>query len=398
MLQSFQPNTKYLVVTPLLSEVERIVNDASVTFVAPETSSEYDTKEDHLVALVEQGYNIATTHKMFEQIAYLISRGLLRDYEVHIDEVIRVAETIRDRHHKKPKGFQHFHLDQGYATLSHDNRIVPTHKWHEHAEDFEDYLDNRLYQYACNGLLYWHEQQFFIWAIPEKLLTSPRVVHVYTYLSEGSMLLAYLRRQNIAFQIDRLDDLKFRQKARELITIKTIPALERVRFSHSAQTCTKDRTCISRTVSAALKNLWQRQLKDAMEDPHNVLITCAKENWHHSTKVDTPGYYATGSGLYSKFTWIPNTTRGTNEYINAHTLIYLYDQNPEMIVGRWLHNSLHRDTYALTELIQWIYRSRVRRSEPITVYLPSERMRRILEAWISADLNDNITQEHRSAA
>jgi len=37
------------------------------------------------------------------------------------------------------------------------------------------------------------------------------------------------------------------------------------------------------------------------------------------------------------------------------------------------------DAYALTELIQWVWWSRVRRGEPITLYLPSPRMRRLFE-------------------
>ena len=40
------------------------------------------------------------------------------------------------------------------------------------------------------------------------------------------------------------------------------------------------------------------------------------------------------------------------------------------------------DAYALTELIQWVWRSRVRRGEPIILYLPSPRMRRLFEEWL----------------
>jgi len=40
------------------------------------------------------------------------------------------------------------------------------------------------------------------------------------------------------------------------------------------------------------------------------------------------------------------------------------------------------NAYALTELIQWVWRSRIRKGEPITVYLPSMRMRRLFEEWL----------------
>ena len=57
-------------------------------------------------------------------------------------------------------------------------------------------------------------------------------------------------------------------------------------------------------------------------------------------------------------------------------LIYLYDQHVNPVVARWLEDSTvaFDDAYALKEFIQWVWRSRVRRGEEITLYLPSPRM------------------------
>jgi hypothetical protein len=41
-----------------------------------------------------------------------------------------------------------------------------------------------------------------------------------------------------------------------------------------------------------------------------------------------------------------------------------------------------KDACALSELIQWVWPSRVRKGEPITLYLPSPRMRRLFEEWL----------------
>ena len=82
--------------------------------------------------------------------------------------------------------------------------------------------------------------------------------------------------------------------------------------------------------------------------------------------------------------WIPNTTRSTNDYAHCSHLIYLYDQHPHPFITRWLGDSstAFADAYALTELIQWVWRSRVRKGEPITVYIPSLRMRMLFEIWL----------------
>ena len=57
------------------------------------------------------------------------------------------------------------------------------------------------------------------------------------------------------------------------------------------------------------------------------------------------------------------------------------DQNVNPVLARWLSDSSQdfNDAYALTELIKWVWRSRVRKGEPITLYFPSPRMRRLFE-------------------
>ena len=68
-----------------------------------------------------------------------------------------------------------------------------------------------------------------------------------------------------------------------------------------------------------------------------------------------------------------------------YDLIYLYDQYINPYVARWLEDNTRAfdDAYALTELIQWVWRSRVRNGQPITLYLASPRMRQLMEKWLS---------------
>ena len=44
---------------------------------------------------------------------------------------------------------------------------------------------------------------------------------------------------------------------------------------------------------------------------------------------------------------------------------------------------VEEDQYALSELIQWIFRSALRDNKEITLYIPSKRMRKLLENWIN---------------
>lgn len=43
---------------------------------------------------------------------------------------------------------------------------------------------------------------------------------------------------------------------------------------------------------------------------------------------------------------------------------------------------VEEDSYALSEMVQLIFRAAIRDGKPITVYFPSKRMRELLEDWL----------------
>ena len=44
---------------------------------------------------------------------------------------------------------------------------------------------------------------------------------------------------------------------------------------------------------------------------------------------------------------------------------------------------LDADSFALSEMLQWIWRSAIRDDKPINLYIPSKRMRELLINWIN---------------
>jgi len=211
--------------------------------------------------------------------------------------------------------------------------------------------------------------------------------------------LAYLSKLGLPYEVSNDNKLEkdFRSKAAELITIEDIPALSKTNFSFTCQVKGMSSSSYATKIARSLKNLKERELVGV--DINNILLTSMKDAWikaANDNNRDTededetpkknikPGVFAKGSRM-NDVNWIANTTRGTNDYMHCSHLIYLYDQNINFIVARWLGNSSRafNDAYALTELIQWVWRSRVRKGEPITLYLPSPRMRRLFEAWLN---------------
>jgi hypothetical protein len=120
-------------------------------------------------------------------------------------------------------------------------------------------------------------------------------------------------------------------------------------------------------------------------DPKDIMLTCSKNRWSDEAKENG---FKVGSRL-ADVNWISNTTRGTNSFSNCSHAIYLYDQHLNPAILRWLKaedTNAFKDEYALSEFIQWLYRSRVRKGEPVTVFFASQRMENLVRSWLYDDV------------
>ena len=69
--------------------------------------------------------------------------------------------------------------------------------------------------------------------------------------------------------------------------------------------------------------------------------------------------------------------RATNDYRHKTTLAYLVNRFPRPPILRYFQTKgiqIDAERYALSELIQWIWRSQIRDGKPVDLYIPSRRM------------------------
>ena len=387
MIGSLSEDKKYLIVVPLLSEVERIISKSHVPFHQPngDQDNQHRTKYEGIETLLLEGKNIVTTHQLYSAIVSLAREGLLSDYHIIIDEVPNVCVSIRNKHKRSLK---EFYIGNGYIEVDETGKVFATEKWDRYHEAVSDTLDEKLYHFSKSGFLYLLDETLFIWVLPTELLTLSHSMTILTFMSQGSLLLPFLEKFGIEIEIEQSirQEEQFRRQAKELITVKTLLGLERFNFTHTGQTKSEGKRATEKQVASALKALRYGELKDV--DLKDVIITCTKSQWQKGND-DRP--LSTGFSKGARFfeaNWIPNTTRGTNDYVHCSHLVYLYDQYINPYVGRWLGttNRQMSDAYALTELIQWVWRSRIRKGEPITLYIPSPRMRALFEDWLNTPI------------
>ncbi len=335
---------------------------------------------------------------MYERLVPMVKAGFLDDYNIIIDEVPNVVKSVAS---KSRTSIHEFYVDAGYMDVDAGTGLVrPTSKWRQNQDQVSDTLSLKILKYAESGCLYLQDGEMFIWALPECILSAVNSVTVMTYKAEGSMRLAYLRKLGLHCEVSNDNDLEedFGAKAAKLVTVEDISALSKTNFTFTGQVKGMASSSYANKIARSLKNLKERKLVGV--DINNILLTSVKDAWikaANDNNRDTededetpkknikPGIFAKDSRM-KDVNWIANTTRGTNDYMHCSHLIYLCDQNINFIVARWLGDSSRafNDADALTELIQWVWRFSVRRGEPITLYPPSPRMRRLLEDWLFA--------------
>lgn len=419
IIASFKPDQKYLVVVPLLSEISRIIKGAHVPFVQPTDAADTgaastpnypeaakcQTKRESLTALVQAGHNVVCSHALFSALGSIAQEGLLADYHVLIDEVLNVAEVKTDITQTKrtalgrdqDTGWRELYLGDGFITICPETgRISPTEKWCGLVDKLAGNLSQAMFHAAEAGRLYTDQagmsNSIIMAELPPALLKGCRTIKVYTYMAEGSFMAAYMRRHGIEYrtEFNAVEDAAFRKRARELVTVHPMARLKDSKLSYTAQAKEARKRNPSRDVARALYRTCQTAGELQGVDKDKIMVTCAKACWYAkgSDFLNRPGPFAQGSRLFDGVSWVPNTTRGTNDYAHCSHLIYLWDQHANVHVSRFLSvdDERHRDLYAVSELLQWIWRSRVRKGEPITLFLPSARMRRLWARWLDGDL------------
>lgn len=378
---------KFIYVTPYLAESNRIkVGCPELHFVEPSNRlSEYHFKKiEHTAALIKAGENITTTHAALRNYTReTLSEIKEKGYTIIIDESLEVlsesdlkstdVKMLTDSGFLKSDGLM-------YQTT---NKVYDEGKFEEEMKMFRSR--------SVVSLERGKGEKFYYWSLAPELLTSFDEVFVLTYLFSGQSLCYFMKANNIPYRyigvslkdgVYRFADNaeyipEYTHHIKDLIHIVEHPKLNRI----------GDKT-------HALSMNWYQSRK-AVEDGElkvvkNHISNCYKHIWKDSKPSERMwGTYKSacskikGKG-YTKGFVIFNE-RATNSYINKRYLAYavnIFMNVGEKRVYEKFGVEVDQDMYALSTMLQWIWRSAIRRGEEIWVYVPSKRMRTLLKDWM----------------
>ena len=364
---------KFMFVTPYLSEVARIKEGcAEKEFCEPVEG--FDCKTADLERLIDVQANIVTTHALFTMmpLEYLEK---IRDagYVLFLDEALEPMEPLT--------GIDP--LDAEYVTdklirINEDSSVewIASEKYHGQFT----FLRNMCDKGYLRGAVSEEGAACFVHILPTAYFTSFKDVVIMTYLFSGQILKNYLNIEKLPYKRLFLNykeqmfaskrEGTFRRDYRPLITILDNPRMNAIGDKKTALSHSWYARNDLKQVSNNLNNFF----KNMMKSPANsrlwtVFADCKEE---------------VGGSRYSK-SFLACNTRATNEYKDRTVLAYLVNRyrNPFFVrYFRYYGVETNNDIFALSEMLQWLWRSALRDGKHIILYIPSKRMRDLLKAWL----------------
>lgn len=385
---NFHRGRNYICVLPLLTECERYRSCLNARVFEPE-HSRGQNKLASLKQLIRQQANIVTTHALFQCLdAEAFELLKQQDYTIFIDECLNVLQTI-----PLSEDDRDLLIDTPFISLDDDDYIV----WNPVYDDYNGKFNTEKRMCELKTLIGCRTRngsisKNLLWCFPTCFFECFRECYILTYLWEGSIQKTYFDMHQISYEKFTLsEDGKL---------IPYDPQLEYDRRQIAAKSMNIYDDHLNRigdTVgrSRPLSKSWYLKKSKTPEGRNDLIKVkrCAENYFRSISRTEAKfNMYTTYDGFqklikgraYTKG-FVPCNARGTNDFRHKKALAYLIDFNfpPELHkLAKMRRVSFDEDLAALSTLLQWIWRSRIRDDEEIWLYIPSERMRNLLYDWI----------------
>lgn len=391
----------FVFVTPFLTETERIVAGCpEKEFVSPaqvgemeadgSTSDDYKSKLDDFKDLLRAHRNISTTHALFrrfdEEARDLITAG---NYTLVMDEVCELISLYDITPYDAGT------LSDKYFTVMPNGHAM----WREDAADYRGRF--RDYKYDCDlGSLWQYHRTSYVHIVLPELFTCFKECYLMTYLFRSQIQRCYFELQGLYYDMMYIEGsspttYRLTTTPREY-KIPGVKDKVHIFYDEKLNAVGDDYNNLARGWYERPAN--EKLIKQVQDNTYNFfrnkmkaraadcLWTCYKEI-HPTTgdgdKGDAVRVYPRG---YKK-QYVSCNAKATNNYKDRHYLAYLINLFPMPTLKNFINAhgiTFNRDEWALSMMVQWIWRSAIRDGEEIWVYVPSKRMRTMLEQWLDA--------------
>jgi len=401
------PEKRYIYVTPLLSEAEeRAVGESGASCMESPSDSE-GTKAQDLLRLLREGKSISTTHSLFVSLTKEHIE-LIRywKYTIVIDETIDFIESYNKYTQDDVKDL----FERNDLKTTEDKNGLVTMGWSvspgNHYSDLKGLCDV--------GMLYSTKEPHTMLNIqvPPVMFDAANEVIVVTYMFKTSAMNSFMLLHGYTVEYLRIPELEYNEQQIKKMLKENLKLVEMKAV---------DKFFESYKDTALSHSWWDKALKDG-----NAGVMFKKiSNWLKNNKDSRDNFYfsspkitvKTSEGSRSKAfldknkfdyfrdcllyvkedkdketpevmpKWLASNTRATNKYKDRSMCLCLMNIYPNLGVQHYLNDygvPVDADAYALSEVLQFIWRGCIRDHKPMEVYLGSRRMKRLLQQWLDS--------------
>ena len=379
------PQDNILYITPYLDETKRIQRSLQRDIKTPQFKNG-KRKYDDLCSLLEAGEDIASTHALFLQLDSNCKDAIKRgEYTLYLDETIAAIEPYELTH----KDDIEYLVNNKSIAIENSGFIT----WLE--DDELDTRYNPIKILAQNKSLFFVNKKLLMWRYPPEIFRLFKKVIIMTYMFEASVLCYYFKVNGISYDL------------------KTVKPTE-----NTYEMCDYYKP----DLSEYQKKIHIYTGRDINENFGTIKLTALSSNWFKNTgnadkikilKNNIYNYFRNkvtaknGQVMWTTFKmaepklkgkgysngFVSCNCRATNDYSSTRYLAYCLNVYPHVGVSQFFEQhgiDIDADSYALSEMIQWIWRSNIRMGGDIWIYIPSRRMRTLFDNWLKGKSNKII--------
>lgn len=372
------PDRRYMFITPYLSEVARIKQACAASdFQDPQNYGQ--GKTSNLKELLAAGCNIVSTHALFmrvdEETRALITQG---GYTLILDEVVNVIEYI------DVKSTDVELILAELCSLDETGRLI--WKEQEYSGRFIDVKNSVIL-----GEVYLVNQKSLVKVLPVRVFRCFKEAFVLTYMFECQLQKYYFD----AFGVDYvrrgvtlaengmyvLGESGASQGQDYTITIYQ-GRMNEIGENETALSKSWYQKAKNRGSMLKLKRNLRNYFRNVLRSPAELTLWTTFTDYQKELQ---------GKGYTEGF--IPCNARSSNEYRERINVAYTINRYVNPMISHFFHSRgivIAQDQYALSELLQFLFRSGVREGKTINLYIPSKRMRRLLNEWFEAQKCLNV--------
>lgn len=384
-MNKYQSTKRFIYVSPYLEEIEDNILKACPFLIQPDEKRGKGSKLKHFKELLVNGESIVTTHALFRLFDNEVME-LLRDagYILILDEVANVIERLE----KVTKDDIEMLLNSNKIEVK-DRKVI----WLD--DSYDGVFDSRhanIKYHAQQGNIYLYGNSVLFWTFPAKVFELFEGTYILTYLFDGQIQRYYYDLFHIGYTYKSVEkvgkgyclvpyDVKSegRELYRNLINIYEGDLNENFipkKSKGNELSSTWIKNADNKTLERLKRNLITYFRKGCQAKSKDIIWT-TKKGFESKLK---------GKGYTKGF--ISLNIRATNKHQDTHSLAYVYNRYMNPIEKGFFEDAgvkVNEDLLAVSDLLQWIWRSAIRKHEPepINIYIPSLRMRKLLKQWLN---------------